>query len=75
MRVDQVDAPPIDWSPAPPVRVVETRAPVVLRPARAGVWIADFGQNASGWIRLTDLGPAGTRTTSTTASTSAPTAT
>ena len=63
VRVDQVDAPPIDWSPAPPVRVIETRAPVALRPVRDGVWIADFGQNASGWIRLTDLGPAGTRTT------------
>ena len=32
VRVDQVDAPPIDWSPAPPVRVIETRAPVALRP-------------------------------------------
>ena len=27
-----------------------------------GAWIADFGQNASGWLLLTDLGPAGTRT-------------
>ena len=24
--------------------------------------MVDFGQNASGWVRLTDLGPAGTRT-------------
>lgn len=63
VRVDQVDAPPIEWSPAPPVRVIETRAPVAVRPVRDGVWVADFGQNASGWIRLTDLGPAGTRTT------------
>ena len=34
MLVDVVDAPPIDWSPAPPVRVVETRAPVELRRTR-----------------------------------------
>lgn len=58
-----VDAPAIDWSPAPPVRVIETRAPRSLRRVRDGVWVADFGQNASGWVRLTDLGPAGTRTT------------
>ncbi|WP_435527634.1 family 78 glycoside hydrolase catalytic domain [Microbacterium aurantiacum] len=58
-----VDAPEIDWSPAPPVRVVETRTPQSLRQVREGVWVADFGQNASGWVRLTDLGPAGTRTT------------
>ncbi|WP_347108657.1 family 78 glycoside hydrolase catalytic domain [Paenarthrobacter sp. S56] len=29
---------------------------------RPGVWVADFGQNASGWVRLEDLRPAGTRT-------------
>ncbi|MDF0513165.1 family 78 glycoside hydrolase catalytic domain [Agromyces sp. H3Y2-19a] len=60
--VDVVEAPPIDWSPAPPVRVVETRAPESLRAIADGVWLADFGQNASGWIRLTDLGAPGTRT-------------
>jgi alpha-L-rhamnosidase len=58
-----VDAPEIDWSPAPPVRVVESRAPRSVREIRPGVWIADFGQNASGWLRLTDIGPAGTVTT------------
>ncbi|MDF2993015.1 MAG: alpha-L-rhamnosidase, partial [Microbacterium sp.] len=62
VRCAAVDGPPISWSPAPPVRVIETREPIVVRPVREGVWVADFGQNASGWIRLTDLGPAGTRT-------------
>lgn len=60
--VDAVEAPPIDWSPAPPVRIVERRAPESLRAIADGVWLADFGQNASGWIRLTDLGAPGTRT-------------
>ena len=60
--VDVVDAPPIDWSPAPPVRVVQTRAVQTLRQIADGVWVADFGQNASGWIRLADLGAPGTRT-------------
>ncbi|WP_457100854.1 family 78 glycoside hydrolase catalytic domain [Microbacterium sp. P5_E9] len=61
--VGVVDAPDIEWSPAPPVRIVESRAPQSLRAIEPGVWIVDFGQNASGWIRLTDLGPAGTITT------------
>ncbi len=57
-----VDAPPVDWSPAPPVRVVETRSPVAVREIGDGVWVLDFGQNASGRIRLADLGAPGTRT-------------
>ncbi|MFZ3599318.1 family 78 glycoside hydrolase catalytic domain [Streptomyces sp. BH104] len=60
--VDAVTAPPIDWSPAPPVRRLEDLAPVSLTRLPGGAWIADFGQNASGWLSLTDLGPAGTRT-------------
>ncbi|MFJ3802493.1 family 78 glycoside hydrolase catalytic domain [Streptomyces sp. NPDC090088] len=60
--VDAVTAPPIDWSPAPPVRVIEDRPVASLTRLPNGAWIADFGQNASGWIALTDLGPAGTRT-------------
>ena len=62
VRVDAVPAPPVDWSPAPPVRRVEDRPVVSLTRLPDGAWIADFGQNASGWLVLTDLGPAGTRT-------------
>jgi alpha-L-rhamnosidase len=57
-----VDAPPIAWSPAPPVRVLESRAPVAVVQVADGVSVVDFGQNASGWVRLTDLGAPGTRT-------------
>lgn len=60
--VGKVTAPPISWSPAPPVRVIETRAPVSVVAVGDGTWVADFGQNASGWVVVTDLGPAGTRT-------------
>lgn len=60
--VGQVSAPEPTWSPAPPVRIVETRSPVSVEEVRPGIWVADFGQNASGWIRLTNLGPAGTET-------------
>ncbi|WP_350351284.1 family 78 glycoside hydrolase catalytic domain [Microbacterium sp. A8/3-1] len=60
--VGAVDGPPVSWSPAPPVRVVETRDAVNAARIADDVWVLDFGQNASGWIRLTDLGPVGTRT-------------
>ncbi|MFG2260718.1 alpha-L-rhamnosidase [Streptomyces mirabilis] len=60
--VDAVTAPPIDWSQAPPVRHIEDLPCRALSRLQSGAWIADFGQNASGWLRLTDLGPAGTRT-------------
>jgi alpha-L-rhamnosidase len=60
--VDAVTAPPIGWSPAPPVRRVERLAPHSVTRLDDGGCVVDFGQNASGWIRLADLGPAGTRT-------------
>lgn len=54
--------PSIGWSPAPPVRVVETRAAESVTQHDDGTVIVDFGQNASGWISLTQLGPRGSRT-------------
>lgn len=60
--VDAVSAPAIDWSPAPPIRRVESRPPLSVTAVSSDRWIVDFGQNASGWIRLTDLGSPGTRT-------------
>src|SRR4029079_11350031 len=59
---DAVTAPPIDWSPAPPVRRVAEVPPRSVRRRDDGSYVVDFGQNASGWLSLTDLGPAGTRT-------------
>ncbi|MFC7619309.1 family 78 glycoside hydrolase catalytic domain [Microlunatus sp. GCM10028923] len=60
--IDRVAPPPIDWSPAPPARRVESLPVQGFEQVRDGLWLADFGQNASGWISLSDLGPAGTRT-------------
>ncbi|MFC3996959.1 family 78 glycoside hydrolase catalytic domain [Nocardiopsis sediminis] len=62
VRIDAVIAPPIGWSPAPPVRRIEQIAPRSVTRLPGGAHIADFGQNASGWITLRDPGPAGTRT-------------
>ena len=49
-------------SPAPPVRAVEELRPVAVTRPRDGVLVVDLGQNVNGRVRLTDLGPAGTRT-------------
>lgn len=62
VRVDAVRGPAVSWSPAPPVRVVETRGVAQSTRVSGDTWVLDFGQNASGWLRLSDLGPAGTRT-------------
>ena len=50
-------------SPAPPVRRVEELEPVSITTLPSGVQVVDLGQNINGWLRLTDLGPAGTTIT------------
>lgn len=47
-------------SPAPPVRRVEEIVPRAVTKLESGAHVVDIGQNINGWIRLTDLGPAGT---------------
>jgi alpha-L-rhamnosidase len=48
---------------APPVRRIEELRAVSVREIAPGRNVVDFGQNSNGWVRLTDLGPAGARTT------------
>ena len=62
VKVTSHRPPAVSWSPAPPVRVIETRPPRSVTQLDDTTWIADFGQNASGRLLLTDLGPHGTRT-------------
>ena len=50
-------------SPAPPVRRVEEIAPVAVTRLADGRQVVDLGQNINGWVRLTNLGPAGTTIT------------
>ena len=47
---------------APPVRVTQQLNPVEIRSVAGGV-IVDFGQNIAGWIRLSNLGPKGSKLT------------
>ena len=61
--VDKVAAPTPTRSPAPPVKVCLNIKPKSVVQTGPDQWVMDFGQNASGWIRLADLGPLGTRTT------------
>ena len=46
-------------SVAPPVRRTQELAPVSVTELRPSCWIVDLGQNINGWIRLSELGPAG----------------
>ncbi|RSM43174.1 alpha-L-rhamnosidase [Amycolatopsis balhimycina DSM 5908] len=48
-------------SPAPPVRRVQELTPVSVRRLDERRQIVDLGQNINGWVRLSKLGPAGTR--------------
>ena len=50
-------------SPSPPVRRVTELRPVAITHPRPGRQVVDFGQNISGWVRLTKLGPRDTTVT------------
>ena len=47
----------------PPVRRIAELPALSVTELRPGHHLVDFGQNSNGWIRLTDLGPAGTELT------------
>ncbi len=49
--------------PCPPVAVTRTLTAVALTEPRPGVFVADFGQNFTGHVRLRVQAPAGTRIT------------
>ncbi len=48
---------------APPVRATEEITPVSIKRISKDVQVVDLGQNINGWMRLLDLGPAGTQVT------------
>jgi alpha-L-rhamnosidase len=50
-------------SPAPPVRRVEELVPRSVTRLADGRQVVDLGQNITGWVRLTNLGPAGSELT------------
>lgn len=52
---------PLQAQDAPPIRVTRVLKPIKLTEPKPGVFIFDFGQNFSGWVRLKVKGPAGSR--------------
>jgi len=54
-----LDGTPLVADPGPPVRVTQEIAPVGVSGDVDGQYIADFGQNLTGWLRVTVHGPAG----------------
>ena len=47
----------------PPIRVTRTIAPQTLTTPKMGVFVYDFGQNFTGWVKLNVRGPRGTSVT------------
>ncbi len=58
-EVEVVTGPPVAPQGLPPIRVVETLRPIHQWSPRRGVYVFDFGQNFSGWVRLKTSGPRG----------------
>ncbi|QKJ18917.1 family 78 glycoside hydrolase catalytic domain [Microbacterium hominis] len=62
VRVGVVQGPEPSASPSPPVRRIEELPVAEVIVSSDDVSILDFGQNITGWARLTDLGEPGTET-------------
>jgi alpha-L-rhamnosidase len=61
VQVRERDAIPLVADPGPPIRVTEEIAARSIATDDHGRHIVDFGQNLTGWLRLTVDGPAGAR--------------
>lgn len=59
-KVELVKGPPLIAQDLPPVKIVERLKPREISSPGPGVYIFDFGQNISGWVRLKVSGLAGT---------------
>ena len=55
------DARPLVADPGPPVRVTQEIPPVHIVQDEKDCHIVDFGQNLTGWLRISTDGPAGAR--------------
>ncbi|MGI8446574.1 MAG: family 78 glycoside hydrolase catalytic domain [Streptosporangiaceae bacterium] len=59
VRCRDLDGTLLAADPGPPIRVTQEVAPVSVTGDGAGRYIADFGQNLTGWLRIAADGPAG----------------
>jgi len=58
--VEVVDGPPLKAQLMPPIRACHTFKPQKMWSPRSGIYVFDFGQNISGWVRFRVSGPRGT---------------
>ena len=61
--VDIVDGPALKTQVSPPIRATHTLKPKKIFAPQPGLFIYDFGQNFTGWVRLSVTGPEGTEVT------------
>lgn len=61
MTVVDHDFACLTGTPSPPVRRVQEIKPVGVDRVSADRQVVDLGQNINGWLRLSELGPSGTR--------------
>jgi alpha-L-rhamnosidase len=59
VRSRDLDRRALVADPGPPIRVTQEIAPVSVTGDGAGRYIADFGQNLTGWLKVAVDGPAG----------------
>ena len=59
-RIGQAPGTPLIGQTSPLLEHTRTLPPVSVSEVAPGMYVADFGQNFSGWVRLTSQGSAGT---------------
>lgn len=59
-KVEEAKGPPLIAQDIPPVKIMEILRSKAITSPQPGVYIFDFGQNISGWVRLKASGPEGT---------------
>lgn len=59
-KSEVVEGPNLRYQSMPPIRVTKHLTPKKMSYIEPGVYIYDFGQNFTGWIKITITGPRGT---------------
>lgn len=58
--IEITNGPQLSSQLMPPIKITETLKPIQMWSPRPGVYVYDFGQNFTGWVRLKVGGPRGT---------------
>ncbi|AIY87265.1 MULTISPECIES: alpha-L-rhamnosidase [unclassified Thermotoga] len=59
-EVEATNRPKLKSQMMPPIKITETLKPKKMWSPKPGVYVFDFGQNFTGWVRLKVRGPRGT---------------